>query len=146
MEKNKVEFKLIDITIEEFAVIEESFPSKDDKISISLATNVKIDPDKHVIGVFAKFQFFNQNSPFMISEIGCHFKLKKENWEEFLNEDGTITLHKNFMSHLLVLTVGTSRGVIHARRPEELRGLILPTIDVSKHFPEDVTISIHDEE
>lgn len=146
MEKNKVGFKLIDITIEEFAVIKESFPSKDDKISISLATNVKIDPDKHVIGVFTKFQFFNQNSPFMISEIGCHFKLKKENWEEFLNEDGTITFHKNFMSHLLVLTVDTSRGVIHAKRPDELRGLILPTLDVSKHFPEDLTLSIRDEE
>lgn len=76
---------------------------------------------------------FSQNFPFMILEIGCYFKLKKENWAEFLNEDEIITFHKNFMGHLLVLTVGNSQGAIHARRSDELRGYILLLITISNN-------------
>lgn len=148
MGKGKVGFQLVDITTEEFAVIEDNFPSEsNDIVGISYGTEVKANDELTLVGLFVKFQFTNNDQPFLICEIGCHFIIKAEDWKACTNPDSSITFKKGLLTHLLVLTVGTCRGVIHAKKPKALDGIVLPTFDVTKHFTEDVTLPlIQDEE
>ena len=46
------------------------------------------------------------------------------------------------LTHLLVLTVGTSRGIVHAKKPDWLTNLVLPTINVSAVVTEDMIFEL----
>ena len=56
-----------------------------------------------------------------------------------VKQEGLI-LPIDLLTHLLVLTVGTSRGVIHAKKPKDLQDIMLPTFDVTRHFKQDLVI------
>lgn len=145
--KPKIGFKLVNITTEEFALIEDNFPTEAQaKSGIKLSASIKIDPLSRLVGIFTKFQFLNEEEPFLILEVACHFLLLQETWDSFTeDENNTIRLPQNLLTHFLVLTVGTARGVIHAKKPKELEGVVLPTLNVSNFFNEDQLINLDDE-
>jgi hypothetical protein len=64
-------------------------------------------------------------------------------WDEYYTiETKSLLLPKNFAQHISVITVGTARGVLHAKTEGDiLNALILPSINVLDLVPDDVTIS-----
>ncbi|VAW21357.1 hypothetical protein MNBD_BACTEROID01-1333 [hydrothermal vent metagenome] len=140
MEKqdNKVSFALAKITTEQFATIESKFCETDD---IKLQANFRFAADKEnkLVGVFANFTFECGQEAFIIIEAGCHFKIKPESWEKLLkSDDNTLVIPKGIIQHLAVITVGTTRGILHAKTENtSFNQFYIPTINMAEMIKQD---------
>jgi hypothetical protein len=134
---NKIGFKLEKINTEQFAIIESSYDECND--DIGLEANVKFGTsteDSAVISII-KFQFEQKEKPFLIIEVSCEFSIEEDKWGEFSNGK-TIDIPKGFLAHLAMITVGTTRGVLHSKTDNtKFNELILPTLNVSEMITED---------
>ncbi len=146
--KEGIGFRLAGITTEEYAELPDHFPDqKQPRIGIKLQKNIRINDADRMVGLSAKFEFLNDDQVFLILEVACHFQIEADYWNSAMDIDAnTITLDKKLLTHFLVLTVGTTRGVLHAKKPKELYNLMLPTFDVTKEFDEDVVLSLSADE
>lgn len=134
-----ISFSLQKVTTEQFAVIDEGF---DEKGTIRIGINFRFaaDDSKNMIAVFTAFTFESEQKPFIIVEAGCHFRIEPEAWAQMLNlETKTLTVAQGFASHLIMLTVGTTRGILHAKTENTcFNKYVLPTINVSESIKDDV--------
>jgi hypothetical protein len=139
----KIGFTLVKVSTEQFAVIEENFRDKDE---IQLQTNVKfgLNKENRMIVVLFSLLFTESESPFIKLEVGCHYKIQAEAWENFENKiENQIILPKGFAAHMVVLTVGTVRGVLHAKTENTIfNKFLLPTINVNEIIKEDITLKL----
>ena len=122
--------KLVDITTEEYSTFESNHIKDSNAYDIDLNVSYSINADKNTVAIFTKFDFSQQSNTVLHLLNGCNFKIDEEYWSQIVNEN-IITLSKELLTHLIVLSVGTSRGVIHAKRPKWLHDLLLPTINVT---------------
>lgn len=148
MKKKGIGFRLAGITTEEYAELPDHFPDpKQSRVGIKLLKGIIPDDKKQMIGMAAKFEFLNDDQVFLILEVVCHFKIEPDYWDSIKDaEANTLTLDKKLLTHFLVLTVGTARGVLHAKKPKELYHLLLPTFDVTSEFDEDIVLSLSTDE
>lgn len=134
----KIGFALAQITTEQFAVIEDSF---DDKSEIKIQINLRFAADniKKIVGVFSSFAFETNGKHFLIIEAGCHFIISPESWGDMINDVNTeLTVGKGFLQHMAVITVGTTRGILHSKTENTcFNKYHLPTINVAKMISDD---------
>jgi len=146
MARNKVGFLLTGVTTEELASLPENYQDGNE-VDIHFEASYQLDTDNKGIGSYCKFSFYQQDVPILIAKIGCHFTITDEAWSGSLDlSTNKITLSKTFITHLVVLTVGTARGVIHAKKPKSYLDVYLPTFDVSKMIKEDIVFDLNAEE
>ncbi|MCK4923117.1 MAG: hypothetical protein KAS71_18845 [Bacteroidales bacterium] len=140
MEKrdNQVSFALTRITTEQFATIESNYCDKDD-IKLQSSFRFAADNKKRLVGVFTNFTFEVEQKTFMIIEAGCHFMIKPESWDELINSDGSILkIPKGIVQHLAMITVGTTRGILHAKTENTpFNQYYIPTINVAEMIKQD---------
>lgn len=143
-ELKSVEFSLKKIATEQFAIIEEGF---DEKGNIRLNTSFRFAADEiqRYIAVYTFFTFESNNKPFLIVEASCHFAIKDDAWEVMFNHElNSLNVNKGFLCHLAMLTVGTSRGMLHAKTEGTcFNKYVLPTIDVTQIIKENATFSFN---
>ncbi|MDX1718716.1 MAG: hypothetical protein R3353_01020 [Salegentibacter mishustinae] len=144
--KNKIGFSLNNVTTEQFAIIEEAFNIKN-PVELNLGSSFAVDIDKKLISNFFKVQFIQEKTPFLILETGCHFKISPDAWQEFFDkEKNKIKLPQRFAGHLLMLNIGTSRGVLHAKTDDTVYNqFMLPTINVNRLIDTDVIMDLTEE-
>lgn len=139
MEESVFSFKLVDIVTNQFAVIEEHYTEEKSSVEVSLQHTFGIDFERQTIAVKNNIQFLSDNQIFMIVEVTCFFQLHEKSWEGLLNDKGDIIIPKSLATHLLVLTVGTTRGVLHAKTENtKFNKYFLPTLDVSQLIENDI--------
>jgi hypothetical protein len=141
-----INFALRNITTEQFAILEDV---KINLQKIRLNSNLRFaanEKDK-VIAVFSNFTFESEETPFLIIETGCHFNIKPEEWKQMLNEEtNSLQVPKGFLSHLSMLTVGTARGVLHAKTENtKYNRYVLPTINVASMIKNDAVFNFGNE-
>lgn len=140
-EKNGVGFSLAKINTIQFAIIEDSFK---EGIPINLDLNIKfgLNVEHKVLSVFFTFKLLQDKNPFLIIEIGDYFNIDGDSWSKFIDEkNNTITFPKGFASHLVLLTIGTTRGVLHSKTENTpFNKFLLPTINVNEFIKSDVTL------
>lgn len=135
MEK-KVGFALLGLKTEQFATFEENFSQKK-KTNLTTGLEFKINKDVKQISVFATFTFEQTKKAFLKIQISCHFGIAPDSWDKFCSES-SIVFPKGFMAHLTMLTVGSARGVLHAKTDgTQFNKFLLPTIDVTTLINED---------
>jgi hypothetical protein len=134
-----INFSLQKITTEQFAVIEDGFEDKGD-IRIGINLRFAADKNLNIISVFSSFTFELEQKPFIIIEAGCHFKIMEESWlQMYVKEGNKLEVHKNFITHLAMLTIGTTRGVLHSKTENTCYNkYIIPTINVTELINENV--------
>lgn len=139
----KIGFALNNITTEQFAVIESAF-TEGSVVDLKAGLKFGISKDKKIISVLFSTKFIQEKSPFLIIEVGCHFKIIDETWDDFLNKDkNELTAPKGFISHLAMLTIGTARGVLHSKTENtSFNNFLLPTINVTDLVKKDVTFNL----
>ena len=133
-EIEKIGFNLIRVTTDQFATICEP-PPKDEKINVATNFRFGINPDSRNIGVFMKFTFIKaENTPFLSVEGGCHFQIQESDWENLKNpEKNAVILPQGFVHHLMMLCVGTTRGILHAKTENSPYNIYyIPLINVTQ--------------
>ena len=142
--KNNVGFSLKRLTTEQFAIID-SFYKEDENIEMKTSVRFGIDSTKKMIAVFFNVSFFQNNAPFLILETGSHFHIVNVSWisfEDLLNNE--LNIPKGFISHLVMLSIGSTRGVLHSKTENTIYNkFLLPTINVNDLIKTDVTIKLN---
>ena len=131
-------FALTKITTEQFAVIESNFDSKAE-VKIHINFRFAADEKQKLIGVFTAFTFETNQKQFLIIEAGCHFAIAPDAWNKMQDaEQNKLTVPKGFLQHMAILTVGTTRGILHAKTENTpFNQYHLPTINVANMIRED---------
>ncbi len=145
MEKKdtKIGFKLKGIKTEQFAVFEENYTSKKET-DLSTELQFKLDYAKKQIGVFLDFEFIQSKKTFIKILISCHFTISDESWDNFENtENAQVIIPKGFLTHLAMITTGTTRGALFAKTEgTPFAKFIIPTLDLTKLIMEDALFKI----
>jgi len=146
MKENKgVAFRLFKISTEQFAIIDNAFVEQDN-INLRAGIDFKIDTKNRFIACFTRFEFFTEKNPFIVLSVKCEFSIHESAWQSFIDKD-KIKLPKNLMRHLAVITVGTSRGVLHAKTENtKYNRFFLPTINVNDFVKDDISLLLNPDE
>lgn len=144
--KNQISFILRKITTDQFAIIESAFDKSNDNIELTNGVRFAFNIDKRIISVLLSVTFSQDKVPFLLLEIGCHFEIIKEHWEKLYNiETSEIKLPIGLARHLVMLSIGTLRGVLHAKTENTAFNVFfLPTINVNDLVKEDIFIKTND--
>lgn len=136
-EKNKIGFSLIQIKTDQFALFEENHLDKG-KINLNTDLTFGLNAEDKVFLVTTKFTFEMKKKPFMSIQTSCFFQIEKTAWDGFTIGNKTI-FPKNFVTHMTMLTVGTTRGVLHSKTEDTIfNQYILPTANVVEMVKGDV--------
>jgi hypothetical protein len=142
-EKNEVGFSLQGIKTEQFAIFEENFVLKKE-VSFETGLEFKVDQINKQIGVFFEVKFKQGKKLFIKISVSCHFKIKQESWDAFLMDSNILKIEKGFLSHLAMLTIGTTRGVLFAKTEgTQFSKFIIPTLNVNDIITEDAVFSLN---
>lgn len=144
--KNKIEsvgFQLIQIITDQFAIIRDSYDKLNDKTTLTINLNFGRNKEHHFIASSALVQFEQGGKPFLITEVTDHFEIEEQAWESFITKDNKFIIPQGFASHLVVLTIGTLRGVLHAKTENtEFNKFVLPTVNVTELIKGDVYLDV----
>lgn len=137
-------FSLMKVSTEQFAIIEDGFKEKG-KIRINTSLRYGAEDQQKLIAVFASFIYESDQKPFIIIEASCHFKITDSAWEDLYKiEINSLQVPRGFLSHLAMLTVGTTRGILHSKTEGTcFNKYVLPTINVSELIKEDAIFSFN---
>ena len=144
--KNQITFGLRSITTEQFAIIESVFDKNTDNVELSNSLRFGFNIEKRIVSAFLSVNFIQDKGPFLILEIGCYFEIIKEHWDKLYNaESSEIKLPMDLARHLVVLAMGTLRGVLHAKvENTSFNMFILPTINVTELVKQDIIINTNE--
>ena len=139
--KKNISFRLLNIVTEQFATFEiENLP---DTNELNSELQFSINPESRVVGCRMKFQFLHENQPFVALTVVCNFDVEESSWNNHVVANKKIILPRHFLEHLCVITVGTSRGILHAKTENTFfNKFIIPTLDVSSLVEKDVVFEI----
>lgn len=143
MNKSAIPFKLVQITTEEFATIEDHL-ADEGKINLNNELAFAVDTDGFAIKCTLKVSFEMNKKLFLIIQASCEFEIKPTAWNEMLNsKKQLINIDKGFATHLALLTAGTVRGILHAKTENTVfNQFMLPTLNVNEMVPENIKIDL----
>lgn len=142
MGSSEITFRLNSIRTEQFAIIEDIY-NEGDIVNLESGFNFGSNFNERIIAVSTKHKFISPQGVFLIAEVCCVFLLNEDSWLSVYNtEKSILTIPKGLATHLLVLTIGTARGVLHAKTENTpYNRFFLPTLNVSEKVKEDVVIN-----
>jgi hypothetical protein len=139
--KKNISFRLLNIITEQFATFEVENISDENDLQSDL--QFSINPDNRVVACRMKFQFLRARQPIVVLTVVCNFDIEEDSWNENVLSNKKITLPKHLLEHLCVITVGTSRGILHAKTENTpFNKFIIPTLNVTNLVEKDVVFEI----
>jgi hypothetical protein len=74
------------------------------------------DEAHHIIACIFRYTLMEVKKVFLVVEISCDFQLDSQDWKPLIDKkDKKLILPKGFVQHLANITVGITRGVVHAK-------------------------------
>lgn len=139
MEDNtpQITFGLNGITTQQYALIE-GIHNPDNPSDFQLTFNFAKDNERRMVGVFSNFVFQQNEKTFLIIECGCHFEIPPESWGFIIQKDGSAILPQTFVTHLAMVTVGVTRGVLHSKLENTGIRVLIPLINITEVFKENL--------
>ena len=131
-----IEFSIKNIHTEQFALFEEN---RFDNGKINLETNLSygLNAVERDFIISIKFTFEMKKKPFMSIQVNCNFEIGLESFNNLI-VDNKIIVPNWFIAHMAMITVGTTRGILHSKTEGTIfNKYILPTINVAQMIPED---------
>lgn len=146
-EPKTVPFKLQNIVTEQFATIKSAY-QEGEKIRLSSSVGFSINPSEKSVAVNTQFEFDQEKRVFLLIEVACHFAIESKAWQQMLSDDGTqLNVPQGLALHLAVITVGTTRGVLHAKTEKTMfNQFILPTVNLSEIIKENPVLDLKHEQ
>lgn len=140
-ENKNINFNLLKIKTDQYAAFNENYNHNQ---IINLNTNLSfgLNQEDKVFLVSPKFTFEINKVPFLTIQVSCFFKIEDKSWGGFIKKK-EIIFPKAFVAHMAMITVGTSRGILHSKTEgTPYNELILPTLNVADMIPEDIKFDI----
>ena len=141
MSNTSIRFTIKSISTEEFATIKNCY-KEHEEVGIETGYGYGINPDGHSVFVNFSLMFKCQENPFIILKVSCGFEIIEEDFLKLKNKN-KISIPTGFLTHITVLTIGTARGILHAKLDKTgFEQFILPTLNISEMLQEDVEFEL----
>ena len=134
-----IKYALRGVTIDQFAT---PFEPISEDIQLNLNIPIRTNYKERTIAVGANIQFLEDERPFLIAEVLCHFIIEESCWNA-LTENGTkdAVLPKRLVNNLARIAISTSRGALCAKTENSpFARFFLPIIEMQEDQGEDVLI------
>lgn len=143
---DNIGFKLALVTTEEFEVVEGNFDNEG-KVKLELAVRFAADSNQKLIAVFNRFSFSTNDISFLLIEAGCHFAISDDSWKSMLDhQQNSLTVPKGFLQQMTVFTVGTVRGMLHAKTENTpFNYFHIPLINIENLIKEDNILKLNNQ-
>ena len=140
-----IQFGWYKILTDEFAVTEEKYdPSAkaDMKINLGFACMEA----EMLLALQVKCLFYQQEKLLLAIAVSCLFIINPEDWGKMYDSPNkTLTLPRPPALHLAGLTVGTTRGALHAKTENlPMNAVIVPPVNLNEIIKEKVIIDVRD--
>ncbi|GAA4736925.1 hypothetical protein [Flavisolibacter ginsenosidimutans] len=138
-----VSFQLADIQTEQFALIEAAYKETEaEHIKLNSSFRFGFNESDKSILASPRFSFEQKENSFIILEVACIYTIADESWRHMFNaKEHTVTLSKAFAAHIAALSIGTVRGVLHAKTEQTpFNKFMIPLINVAENITEDVLL------
>jgi hypothetical protein len=138
-----VGFAFVSIATKQFAIIPENYKATNINKYVA-TTDFMLDEEQKIIEVLLEISLKQRKGVFMICQIACYFSIEQDAWDSFLRpNDNAIVFPKDFATHLVVLAIGTIRGILYAKTEDTvLNGFVLSTLNVTKIVKKDVIFTL----
>jgi hypothetical protein len=135
----QVSFALKKINIDQFAILSNDVP-ENATIKLNARVVFGINRSNKMVACSADFEYHFEDKPFLKLKITCEFKVEEESWDKYCDgKQKKIVFPDGFMKHLAVITIGTTRGILHAKTEgKPLNKFILPAINVNDLVKEQI--------
>lgn len=137
---NELGFALTGLRTVSFATIDAA-NKKTGKTILMTGLGFGLDIDDHVVTCNTRFSFEKKkDQPFLVLELQALFEIEKNDFLSKIKQDNnSYLIAKGLAIHFAVLTIGSARGVLHAKTEgTNYNEYLLPTIDVNSLIPKDV--------
>ncbi len=143
MTATSIKFSIKSIVTDEFATIKSCYKEAEE-VKIETGYEFGISPEDNFLVVGLSVFFKCIENPFIILKIKCGFDIDPQAFEELKGEETRkYIVPKGFLTHLTVLTIGTARGILHARLEKSgFEQFILPTLNISDMLKEDMLFEV----
>lgn len=143
MASQQVTFQLKGISTDEFATIKECY-KEDESVQIETGYGFEVDSENFTVAVHFSILYKCNELPFIVLKLTCAFDVDKESFNTmFDSKSGKYIIPKGFLTHLTFLTIGTARGVLHAKLEKTgFEKYLLPTLNVADLIKEDLAFEI----
>jgi len=132
------QFRMDQIKVEQFAILEDKLPQNDIDFSAEL-THGASKEDK-VLAIRLKVSYTSDEKLLLVCVVSCEFKIEPNSWQEW-EKDNQVIVPRGFIAHLAMHTFGTARGILFSRTEgTPYQRLILPPTNVDAIIKEDFII------
>ncbi|MEP6263005.1 MAG: hypothetical protein ABJ092_15620 [Gillisia sp.] len=143
MTYNQLGFALTGLRTVSFAIIESAL-KKTGETNLFTSIGFGLDIDDNTITCSVRFNFEKKkDQPFLILEVQALFEIEKNDFLTKVKQlDNSYLIAKELAVHFAVLTVGSARGILHAKTENTIYNeYLLPTIDITQLIPEDIVLT-----
>lgn len=139
---NTIQYTLRGVSIEQFATLFE--PSTDNNIHLHLNIPIRANYQERSFAIGANIQFLENDKPFLIAEVLCHYIIEEPCWIELTgNLSKDAILPKDLVRNLVRIAISTSRGALCARTENTpFSKFILPIIEMQDNQGDDLVIPV----
>lgn len=135
-----VQFALIQIETRQFAMFPEKCQSN--QLEVRSQFQFAVADDNSRIRCIGTFTYYDKEQMVLVCEVGCHFAIKPESWDEMKLEDGSFEVPKGLLQHFATILVGTTRGILVCKTEGTiLQNHLLPLIDLTKIIIDGMPVS-----
>jgi len=140
----EIQFILTGINTLEFATIESNLNELFKEAGLNTTIDFAIDEENTAIECILKFELLLDDNPIIIISVSCEFDIEENTWEQFKNAKKTVlNVPKGFIQHLAMITVGTARGVLHAKTENTpFNQYFLPQLNVAEMLDKNLKIDL----
>lgn len=139
MAKFRIPFSIKSITTDEFATIDSCYDPLS-KVGINTEYGFGINKEENALAVKMSVTLSCEKGTFIILKVICEFEIEEDAFKKFYSKtEKSYHVPKGFFTHLCVITVGTVRGILHARLANtNYKQYLLPSLDLSELIQKDV--------
>lgn len=142
---SNVGFVLKKIVTDQFATIEKEIKAKaEDEIQLQVNISYGVDIENKILACTINIQYKSESTPIIVLKLTCNFQIDEKSWKSFLKtKSKKIIFPAGFVQHMAVITIGTARGVIHAKTENTpYNKFYLPTLNVKETLTNDVVFNL----
>ena len=132
-----IKFSFRKINTEQFAIIEDAYNEKGE-VTLAINTKFSINPELREAASHVTINFNCNKSSFLIIQVVCFLRIEEKAWTSWAS-DAKITIPASFATHMIVLTVGTLRGILHSKTEGTIfNRYIVPPVKVTDLVKENI--------
>ncbi|GIV36549.1 MAG: hypothetical protein KatS3mg032_0928 [Cyclobacteriaceae bacterium] len=132
-----IRFFISGISIRQFALFEDVY-KQDEPYEVRAEFRFSINKNDRIISLGNTFSFYQKDVLVLIIEVTHNFSIDQKSWNDLRKPDNRIQIPKNFLTHLMMIATGTSRGILYAKTQRtKLSNLILQPFNVSSFIKDD---------